>query len=396
MFEGGWVANEGPDEQMAAVREEDWKALHARLRSIAKRRVVLEAEEASCLIEAEESELHRRLGYASMLEYLERELYWGPHAAKERLRVARDLLELPLIADLFRDGELCFSAVRELTRVATPATEEAFVRKAQGKTARQVEQMVAGLKYGDEPDARPDPALIKKRVVICVSVETYALWQRTRAALEDEFGGRLTDEEFAHTLARRATDTPTTTDSVPRPAVQIAVTLCKACKQSFVESPGEAIPIDAGTAARLSCDAEYIGDLESDEPTRVASHIPAAIRRKVFHRDHFACVAPGCRAKRCLDAHHLTHRKAGGGHSMANIAVLCFGHHQRHHAGKLRIKGRAPDLEFTWKPDADVESATQSGPTWDWDDVSTAGADQPDDPVNACDSAVEPCTPNRA
>ena len=99
-----------------------------RLRSIAKRRVALEAEEAGWLIEAEETHLYRRLGYTTMVEYMERELYWGPHAAHERLRVARELLELPLIAEMFRDGDLCFSAVRELTRVATPATEEAFFR----------------------------------------------------------------------------------------------------------------------------------------------------------------------------------------------------------------------------------------------------------------------------
>ena len=31
---------------------------------------------------------------------------------------------------------------------------------------------------------------------------------------------------------------------------------------------GEALPIDEATTARLTCDAEHIGDLESDEVTR--------------------------------------------------------------------------------------------------------------------------------
>src|SRR5687767_4843690 len=105
--------------------------MHQRLRSIAKRRVALEAEEAGLLLEAEDTRLYRRLGYTSMLEYMGRELHYGPHAANERLRVARALIELPLTAELFGDGELCFSAIRELTRVATPATEEAFLKKAQ-------------------------------------------------------------------------------------------------------------------------------------------------------------------------------------------------------------------------------------------------------------------------
>ncbi|MGE3547350.1 MAG: hypothetical protein AB7L28_25715 [Kofleriaceae bacterium] len=89
--------------------------------------------------------MHRRLGYSTILEYMERELHWGPHAARERLRVARELLELPMIAEALRSGDVCFAAVRELTRVATRETEEAFLENALGKTARQVEQMVAGL-----------------------------------------------------------------------------------------------------------------------------------------------------------------------------------------------------------------------------------------------------------
>ncbi|MDQ3339359.1 MAG: hypothetical protein M4D80_29695 [Myxococcota bacterium] len=150
-------------------READWKALHQRLRGIAKRRVALEAEEASYLVEAEETQLYRRLGYTTMIEYMERELH---------------------------EGELCFSAVRELTRVATPATEEAFLRQAQGKTAHHIQEMVAGLKRGDEPDAQPDPRRITKRVVIEVSAETYA-------------GG----ERGPHSTMRLTSVSPTTTSS---------------------------------------------------------------------------------------------------------------------------------------------------------------------------------------
>lgn len=365
MFDNASIEVNG-DAVHVAVGEQDWKGLHQRLRSIAKRRVALEAEEAGLLLEAEESRLYRRLGYITMHEYLDRELHYGPHAANERLRVAHALVELPLIAELFGEGELCFSAVRELTRVATAATEQAFLAKAQGKTAHQVQQMVAGLKPGDSPDAKPDPRRIKHRVVIEVSAETYAAWRQARAALDDELGERLSDDDALQTLCRRATETCPTREDVPRPAVQTALTSCRACKQSFIECAGEALPIDPATAARLSCDAEHIGDLDSDELTRVTSVIPAAIRRKVFHRDHFACVTPGCRATRFLDLHHIRHREDGGDHSMSNIAVLCFGCHRRHHAGQLMITGHAPHhLQFTWNHDDDIDSP-MSGPTWDW------------------------------
>lgn len=348
-----------------SVREQDWKELHRRLRSIAKRRVALEAEEAKCLLEAEETRLYRRLGYTTLLEYMERELHYGPHAANERLRVAHALTELPLVAELFAEGELSFSVVRELTRVATPTTEQAFLQKAQGKTAHQVQNIVAGLKPGDVPEAKPDPNRITKRIVIEVSVASYAVWRKTKKAVADERGERLTDDEFVQTLCQRATAAPTTPTEIPRPAVQTAITTCRSCKTTFIETAGQALAVDEPTAARLTCDAEHIGDLESDELTRVTSAIPAAIRRKVFHRDHFACAVPGCRSTQHLDVHHIRHREQGGDHSMKNLMLACFGCHQRHHEGRLLINGEAPDLEFSWRPEGDVESAI-SGPSWDW------------------------------
>ena len=119
------------------------RELHARLVAIRRARVALEAEELRCLLEVEATELYRRRGYASIREYMERELHYGPHAANERLRVARELQRLPRLAAAFDRGELPFSIVREVTRVATPHTEGAWLETARGKTAREVERRVA-------------------------------------------------------------------------------------------------------------------------------------------------------------------------------------------------------------------------------------------------------------
>jgi hypothetical protein len=92
--------------------------------------------------------------------------------------------------------------VRELSRVATAETEEKFLAEARGRTARDVERMVSGLKRGDEPGANPDPRLIKKRVVLEVSIEVDARYRRTRTALDKERGERLTDDEVLDALLR--------------------------------------------------------------------------------------------------------------------------------------------------------------------------------------------------
>src|SRR5262245_31863706 len=55
--------------------------------------------------------------------------------AREKVRVAHALVKLPRIAEAFRDGQLSYSKVRAITRVATPESEAALVETAEGMTA---------------------------------------------------------------------------------------------------------------------------------------------------------------------------------------------------------------------------------------------------------------------
>jgi hypothetical protein len=51
----------------------------------------------------------------------------GLHAAREQVRVANRLGELPLVCERFSTGELSYSKVRAITRVATRETEADMV-----------------------------------------------------------------------------------------------------------------------------------------------------------------------------------------------------------------------------------------------------------------------------
>ena len=65
----------------------------------------------------------RHLRYARLEEYKDRVRGDGPHAAPARLRLAQAMDELPAIRSALDCGELSYSAVREISRVAIPATE---------------------------------------------------------------------------------------------------------------------------------------------------------------------------------------------------------------------------------------------------------------------------------
>src|SRR5678816_1222413 len=101
----------------------DWERAHAELVRLARTRAGLDSEEAHWLLIALRSGAHRRLGFASFLEYLERIFGYSPRFAQERLRVAEALEALPVMQQALAGGELCWSVVRELTRVATSKTE---------------------------------------------------------------------------------------------------------------------------------------------------------------------------------------------------------------------------------------------------------------------------------
>ena len=71
-------------------------------------------------------------------------------AAREKLRVAAALAELPHIAAAMACGRLSYSKVRALSRVASPATEARLLAVACGATAAQVERLVRGWRQADQ------------------------------------------------------------------------------------------------------------------------------------------------------------------------------------------------------------------------------------------------------
>ena len=80
-------------------------------------------------------------GFPSCAHWLHWRTGLAPGAAREKVRVARALGGLPLLATAMRRGQLSYSKVRTLTRVATPANEARLLDCARCATAAQVERL---------------------------------------------------------------------------------------------------------------------------------------------------------------------------------------------------------------------------------------------------------------
>ena len=83
------------------------------------------------------------LGFQSCAHWLNFKCGFGMNAARERLRVAHALAELPKIDEAFSRGALSFSKVRAMTRVADESNEAYLLMVATHGTAHHVERLVS-------------------------------------------------------------------------------------------------------------------------------------------------------------------------------------------------------------------------------------------------------------
>ena len=122
--------------------------LEARLCVLAGSLAVAEAEFLHLLVDLDDRGLWGNLGMRSAAHWLSWRLGMGLTAAREKVRVAHALRQLPGIAAAFGSALLTYCKVRALVRVATPATEAELLELALGATGRAVGADRAGLAPG--------------------------------------------------------------------------------------------------------------------------------------------------------------------------------------------------------------------------------------------------------
>ena len=77
-------------------------------------------------------------GFRSCADWLSWRIGLDLGTAREKVRVARALATLPLLAQALARGELSYAKVRALTRVATPDTEERLLAIGRAGTAEDI------------------------------------------------------------------------------------------------------------------------------------------------------------------------------------------------------------------------------------------------------------------
>jgi 5-methylcytosine-specific restriction endonuclease McrA len=314
-------------------------------------------------------------------------------AARERVRVARALGTLPLLAQALARGELSYAKVRALTRVATPETEARLLGVGRAGTAAHVERIVRGWRcvdrraearetkgrhatralhvYHDEDGmvilrGRLEPE-VGALLLQALAAARESLYQRARVREGAAAGPGGVSEETPSVAQQRADALALLAETAlhhgldpgaPGERYQVVVHV-DAQVLADPDQPGQSVledgaRVSAETSQRLACDASRVV-MRHDEEGRLREigartrTIPPALRRALHHRDQ-GCRFPGC-GLRFGQGHHLHHWAQGGPTTLSNLALLCRRHHRAVHEEGYQV-ARGPDgaLQFR-RPD---------------------------------------------
>ena len=312
----------------------------------------------------------------------------GMNAAREKVRVAKALGELPKISAAFRSGEISYSKVRAMTRVANEENEDYLLMIAQHGTAHHVETVVRGYRRAERLDEPADrlhdsrefnyrwdddgslvfngrlPADVGAMLMKAIQASIDRKEKEVSAETREPVSARRADAIAEMAESYLATG-PARSSSADRYQVMVHVhpegtksaetsDHSRHCEEHSDEAISMRSPrslrdlamtgqvedgphVTAETSQRICCDTSIsrLTEDSSGEPLSIGRKsrvIPPAMRRALRSRDK-GCRFPGCTHRHFIDGHHIKHWADGGETSLDNLVQLCRRHHRLVHEG---------------------------------------------------------------
>jgi hypothetical protein len=304
-------------------------------------------------------------------EWLNMKCGIAPGTAREKIRVANALFDLPGTAAAFRKGELSYSKARALTRIATPDSEDRLLLYAIAATAQQVDDHCRKLRNVHRDLAQRDAQRLHRER--CLSRSLHGDGSMTISVELPRESGELVMKALEMALSLSETDgdkAEVGDQTLQQKQADALVALArgylsgdegrrnctadhyqvivhvdeKALRGEPDENSKSDLPIE--TVRRLCCDGAVLPVTEDDSgnPLSVGRKhrvVQPALKRALLARDR-CCRYPGCTHEKWLDAHHVVHWADGGDTSLENTLLLCSRHHRLLHEGAFEIKS-GPD-----------------------------------------------------
>ncbi|PIV82189.1 hypothetical protein COW53_00200 [bacterium CG17_big_fil_post_rev_8_21_14_2_50_64_8] len=289
---------------------------------------------ASYLLQVEERNIHRKLGFRGLAAYAAEYAGLTRNQTREFLAIGRQLPRFPEVEHALASGNLSWSQARLITRRADPRDQKRWIEQAQSLSVRQLKAAMPHAHAPARPSAEPPPVeraeagraqaptpvplpgAKKQYLTLAFTPEQYA---RVMRLLEGAAGA---DKE--EKVLRALASTGGKGAALPH---LLVILNCPACGRATIPTNRGEIPADTALLKAAHCDA-----IIEDAGARRRHSIPPRLRRLALQRARYRCEAEGCGHAQFLEVHHRVPAAAGGSNDLQNLVVLCSRCHRSLHA----------------------------------------------------------------
>ena len=343
----------------------------------------------------------RAYQFNNCAEWLNMKCGISPGTAREKVRVALALLDLPQCSEGFAKGELSYSKVRAMTRAANVFNEATLVDYALKATAHQVEEHCRRLRNADRrqstPDARrawqarslkrtchPDGMmsiyvelpreqgeLVMKALEMAMAADAGDTADEAATITGEKDGvSQAAGKAAANTkdnAGKRETATQAQAENQQSNAffARQADALVAVARGYLSGTGGEkrtksdnyqvVVHVDAAalqdkggksdlpveSVRRIACDADLVAvtrDAKGNLLNLGRKHrVVSPQLKRALLARDKCCTYPSCSHEQFLEAHHVMHWADGGETSLANTMLICGRHHRLLHEGGFTI-----------------------------------------------------------
>jgi hypothetical protein len=298
--------------------------------------------------EIDRRQLYLESAYPSMFAFCVGRYKMSESTAAKRIRAGRAACRFPRILDMVRKGQLHLTAVHQLAAHLTESNEKEVLRRARGRTSKEIEELIA------EIAPRPDGRSMIRPVLPAAGAKRRQAEGEAQADLR--LNGPHDDANVAaQAIINAAPRLPTNSiRSVTVPLspqrYRLHVTIGKEAVDQLEEivslmshqlPNGDVGQVLERAISLLLEDTKKRRAALTKQPRRrkkkpgaiKSRTIPAEVKRQVFTRDDGRCAFVDAKGNRCnsswqVEFHHVVPFGRNGPNTVDNIQLRCRAHNQ--------------------------------------------------------------------